>query len=151
MNADKPDIFDRLFTLPGLRRFQGLYQKYRSVLLYMFFGGLTTLVSIGSFIAAEFVLHELIANFVSWVCAVAFAYITSRIWVFRSHTTGRKLIREIVAFVAGRLFSFGVEEAMLLIFVTQLQFHATTIKVIAQVVVLILNYVLSKLLVFRKK
>lgn len=148
---DKPDIFDRIFMLPPLRRLNGFYQKHRSVLLYLLFGGLTTLVSIGSFMAADLVMHELIANLVSWICAVAFAYVTNRIWVFRSHTTGGKLVREILAFVGGRLFSLGVEELMLLVLVTKLRFHATLIKVVAQIVVLILNYVLSKLLVFRKK
>lgn len=151
MKADKPDIFDRLFRLPVLRRFEGLYQKHRSVLLYLLFGGLTTLISIGSFMVFDFFLHELIANLLSWICAVAFAYVTNRIWVFRSRVKGLAVLRELVTFVTGRLLTLGAEEALLLVFVTWLQLPGTPVKIAAQVLVLILNYVISKLLVFRKK
>lgn len=151
MKADRPDIFDRLLSLPGLNRFYGLFQKNRSVLLYLFFGGLTTLVSIGSFVVFQLFCHELLANLLSWVCAVAFAYVTNRIWVFQSQARGSEIWGELGAFVGGRLLSLGVEEAVLLVFVTWLQLPGTQIKILAQILVLIINYVISKLLVFRKK
>ena len=145
--SDKPDIFDRILSLPGLNRLK----KHRSVLLYLFFGGLTTLVSIGSFMLFDRITHELIANLISWVCAVTFAYVTNRRWVFQSQAKGAEIFREMGAFFAGRLMTLGFEEALLLVFVTWLQFNGTLIKILAQILVLILNYVISKLLVFRKK
>ena len=146
------DIFDKLMSLPGLRRFYGLYEKYKSILLYIFFGGCTTVVSIGSFILLETVLglNELIANIGSWILAVSFAYVTNRVWVFRSRVRGKAVWKEILSFFSGRLITLGLEEAMLLIFVTWLQFNGTAIKVIAQIAVLIGNYLISKWITFRK-
>lgn len=146
MNGN-PDIFDQLFALPALTPLK----KHRSVLLYIFFGALTTIVSIGSFVIFDLFCHELLANFFSWVFAVTFAYITSRCWVFQSRAAGARILPEAAAFFAGRLATLVLEEAMLLVFVTRLQFNSTLIKVLAQVVVLVLNYLISKLLVFRKK
>jgi putative flippase GtrA len=151
VNADKPDIFDRMMTLPVLRLFEKFYQKHRGVLLYLFFGGLTTLISIVSFLLLDQVCHELIANFLSWIFAVAFAYVTNRTWVFRSRTRGKALRQEMVTFVYGRLATLVMEEVILLVFVTWLDFDSTFVKVLAQIVVLVLNYIISKLLVFRKK
>ena len=151
MKDRKPDIFDRIFTLPVLRRFEGLYQKHRSVLLYLFFGGLTTLISIVSFMVFDLFLHELVANILSWICAVAFAYATNRTWVFQSQAKGAALVKEMVTFVTGRLATLGIEEVLLLVLVTLLAFPGTPVKIAAQFIVLVLNYVISKLLVFRKK
>ena len=144
--SDKPDIFDRILSLPLLNRLQ----KHRDVLLYLFFGALTTVISIASFMLFDLITHELVANLISWICAVTFAYVTNRRWVFQSQARGIQCIREMGAFFAGRLATLGLEEALLLVFVTWLQFPGTFIKVVAQIVVLVLNYVISKLLVFRK-
>ena len=146
------DIFDEIMSLPGLRQFYGLYEKYKPILLYIFFGGCTTVVSIGSFILLETVLglNELIANIGSWILAVSFAYVTNRIWVFRSRVRGKAVGKEILSFFSGRLITLGLEEAMLLIFVTWLQFNGTVIKVIAQIAVLIGNYLISRWITFRK-
>ena len=74
MNEQK-DIFDKIMSLPGLRRFWGLYAKYKEILLYILFGGVATVVSIGSFVVCETLLgmDALIANVISWVLAVATA------------------------------------------------------------------------------
>ena len=151
MDAKKPDIFDRIMQLPLLRRLNPLYKKHKSVLLYIFFGGLTTLVSIGSFILADTVLDHHIANLISWICAVSFAYVTNRIWVFSSQAKGAAIFREVLTFFGGRLFSLGVEEVILLVCVDWLQLNSTVIKLVAQIVVLLLNFFISKFLVFRKR
>lgn len=145
--SDKPDIFDRILSLPLLNRLQ----KHRDVLLYLFFGALTTVISIASFMLFDLITHELVANLISWICAVTFAYVTNRRWVFQSQAKGKHCLREMGAFFAGRLATLGLEEVLLLVFVTWLQFPGTFIKIGAQILVLILNYVISKLLVFRKK
>ena len=145
------DIFDRLMSLPFLRRFYGVYAKYKSILLYLFFGGLTTIISIGSFVLCDRVFNELLANIISWLLAVAFAYVTNKLWVFASRTTGKAMWKELLLFYSGRLITLGIEETLILVFVTWLQFNSVAIKIIAQVVVLVSNYAISKWITFRKK
>lgn len=136
-----------------MQKLKELYRKYREILLYVFFGGLTTVVSIGSFILFDGLLHihELIANVLSWIFAVGFAYATNRRWVFCSKATGKDLWTEACGFYGGRLLTLGMEEGLLLVFVTWLGLNSTVIKLAAQFVVLVGNYILSKFLIFRKK
>ena len=137
-----------------IEKIKALCLKYKEILLYLIFGGLTTVVSILSFWLAYNVLgiHELIATVVSWICAVTFAYLTNAKWVFESKPANRQeRLREVVSFFAGRLATLGVEELLMLIFVTWLGFNGLLVKLVAQVVVVILNYVISKLFVFKKK
>ena len=148
---NKKDIFDRIMSLPGLRRLYGLYTKWKSVLLYIFFGGLTTIISVCSFILFDTMCSELIANIISWILAVTFAYFTNKIWVFRSSAKGKAMWQEMMTFFSGRLITLGLEEAMLLVFVTWLQFNGAMIKVIAQFVVLVSNYLISKWITFKKE
>ena len=151
MKENNQDIFDRIMGLPGLRCFYQPYEKHKAILLYLFFGGLTTLISIGTFmIFIRCAIHLLIANLLSWVCAVSFAYVTNRIWVFSSRATGKALWHEMLSFVSGRLATLGFEELMLWVFVGLLGLNSTFMKVLAQVGVLILNYVISKIFVFKK-
>ena len=84
-----------------------LFYNHREILLYIFFGGFTTVVSIGSFVLFDNVLHihELIANALSWIFAVGVAYGTNRRWVFCSKATGKAMWTEACAFYGGRLFT----------------------------------------------
>lgn len=153
MVEEKKDIFDKIMQLRGLNVFESFYKKQKEILLYLFFGGVTFVISIASFVFFNSVcsVNELIANIISWVLAVACAYITNRIWVFNSNAdSGQRLLKEIIDFVSGRVITLLIEEAILLVFVTWLTFDSTIIKVIAQVVVIILNYIISKLFVFKK-
>ena len=137
--------------IPGLRFFGPLWAKHRGVLLYLFFGALTTAVSIGTFALCNYALsiHELISNVISWVCAVTFAYVTNRIWVFGSKESG--IVKEAAAFFGGRLATLFAEEGILFVFVTALGFPALAIKLAAQIFVLAANYFISRFLVFRKQ
>ncbi len=131
-----------------------LFKKYKEVIMYLIFGGLTTVVSLGTYYGIRFIipsLHYQAANAISWVFAVAFAYITNRLFVFddKSHTsTG--IIREIISFVGGRIFSLLAEMAVMYIFVDLLTLNDKIMKIVAQVIVVILNYIISKLFVFKK-
>ena len=147
----KRDIFDKMMSLPGLRLLYPFYEKHKQVLLYLFFGGCTTIISIGSFVLADMVVNELIANVISWILAVTAAYLTNRVWVFDSQARGREIIREAAAFYTGRLTTLGIEELLLFVFVTLLDWNGLLVKTVAQVLVLIGNYLLSKFLIFRKK
>ena len=82
------DIFDKIMELPGLRIFNGIYMKYKETLLYLFFGGLTTVVSILLFALfnVSFQINALIANIMSWIISVAFAIFTNRICVYSAPT-----------------------------------------------------------------
>lgn len=149
----KPDIFDRLMATRPLRGLQPLYQKHKAVLLYVLFGGLTTVISIGTFWVGHDVLSlgEHIANILSWVLAVLFAFVTNRVWVFSAPTkTKTTFFGQLFRFYGGRVFTLGVEELLLFIFITLLHVNGMVVKVGAQIVVLILNYVVSKCFVFKK-
>lgn len=151
--SEQKDIFDKIMCLPGLRRFYGLYEKYKEVLLYILFGGVSTVVSIGSFVLCETGLgmDALVANVISWVLAVSTAYATNRTWVFGSKAKGKAFWKEMVSFFSGRVLTLLMEEAILLVFVTWLNFPGTWVKVAAQVAVLVGNYFISKLIIFKKK
>lgn len=153
INQEK-DIFDKLMSLPILNIFEGFYKKNKSVLLYLFFGALTTLVSILSFILAGTILrfNVHIANTISWVLAVTFAFFTNRKWVFDGKTSTRKeFFKQARDFYAGRIFTYFVEEVILIVFVNLLALNQDIVKIVAQFVILILNYIISKFFVFKKK
>ena len=134
-------------------KIKALCIKYKEVLLYLIFGGLTTVVSIASYwLFLRLGIHELIANVLSWIFAVTFAYVTNATWVFEAKPqTTRELVKQIVSFFSGRLATLGIEELIILVFSTWLRFNPMIVKLVAQVVVVILNYVISKLFVFKKK
>ena len=133
-----------------LRGLTPLLCKYREVILYLFFGACTTLVSLLSFWLFESVLHvnALISNIISWVVSVTFAFVVNRLYVFDA--AGQGVLRQAVSFYGGRLATLGVEELIIYVFITRLGFPAMLIKLIAQVIIIILNYVISKLIVFTK-
>ena len=147
---EKQDIFDRIMQLPLLRLLYPFYKKHREVLLYLFFGALTTVVSWGSFYLLHYPIgwNEHIANLLSWVAAVLFAFLTNRTWVFSAKES---FLREMLLFFAARLTTLGVEEVFLLVFTTLLKKEAMPVKIVGNLLVLVLNYVFSKLIVFRKK
>lgn len=147
---ERKDIFDRLMALPVLSTWAPFYKKHKSVLLYLLFGALTTLVSIGTFQLFLFFADAMIANLPSWIAAVSFAYITNRTWVFTSKAKGAGVFREICAFFGGRVFTLLLEEVILYVFITFLFLPPLPVKILAQIIVLILNYVISKLFVFKK-
>lgn len=150
----KKDIFDKIMHLPVFNIFEPFYKKNKEVLMYLFFGVLTTVVSIASYALFNVAMgiNELISNVLSWILAVLFAFFTNRIWVFASPTkTVREFFEQLVTFSGGRLVTLGIEELIIFVFVTILHFNSMLIKFVAQVVVIVLNYVISKLVVFRKK
>lgn len=125
--------------------------KKQEVLLYLFFGGLTFIVSIASyaFFDVALAMNELVANVLSWILAVSFAYITNKIWVFDAPThTMKELVKQMLSFFGGRVATLVIEELILLVFVTLLEFPSVPVKVVAQVIVIVLNYVISKFFVF---
>ena len=145
------DIFDKIMHLSFFKLFYPFYKKYKQVLLYIFFGALTTFVSLMTFWVFSYILKFgiIVSNTLSWVCAVLFAYITNRKWVFASEaTTILAIIKEIGAFFGGRFLTYVMEDVILFGFVVLLKMNKMGVKVVATVIVMILNYIISKWFVF---
>ena len=108
-----------------------------------------TAVSWGSFYLFYYPLSlgELTANALSWVAAVIFAFLTNRTFVFRA--TGN-LTKEAISFFASRLTTLLLEEGWMFLFVTLLSYEAMGVKILGNIFVLVLNYVFSKWIVFKK-
>ena len=138
-----------------------LYYKYEEKWLYLFFGVLTTAVS---FITAGISKNLLeaagmgkgtvsnLSTVISWICAVTFAYVTNRLWVFESKARGAKeLTAEAASFYGGRVFTLLTEMVIMWLGYSLIGINYWVTKIAANVIVLILNYVISKIFVFRKK
>lgn|GEM_PF-24409 len=136
-----------------ISKIKALFIKYKSFVMYAVFGVLTTLVNIISYYVFAHVLGlpTLISNAAAWVVSCTFAYLTNRKWVFESEEKSASgIFREVVSFFLSRLFTLLVETLIMFVFVDVMHMNDMIIKIIANVIVIILNYVLSKLVVFRK-
>lgn len=121
----------------------------KELILYVVFGVLTTVVNILAYVVfAKFLnVDYIISNIIAWFLSVLFAYITNRIWVFESKSSN--ILKEISLFFGGRLFSGVVDTSLLYLMVDILLIGDFVSKVVTQVIVVILNYVISKLVVFK--
>lgn len=149
----REDIFDKIMHLPLLNGLEPFYKKNKEVLLYLFFGALAFCVSISTYAFFNVLLdlNELVANILSWVITVLFAFFTNRVWVFNSNTSNLKeFLKQMIAFFGGRILTLIIEEVILFVFITLLSFSSMAVKVVAQIIVILLNYVISKILVFRE-
>lgn len=131
-----------------------LIRKYKDLILYGIFGVLTTIANIATYwvMAHPLGLPTMLSTIIAWIVAVLFAYVTNRKWVFHSEAhTKDEVVRELGSFFACRLVTGVVDWLCMLIFVTVLQFNDVAIKAIANVVVIVLNYIASKLIIFKHK
>lgn len=128
-----------------------LLKEKREIILYLIFGFLTTVISILVFaLFTEVIpLNELIANIISFIIAVLFAFLTNRRWVFKNNDKQPFLLQGI-KFYSARLITLLIEELIIFIFITLLTFNSLAVKTIAQIVIIVLNYILSKVFVFKK-
>ena len=137
-----------------IEKLKNLYHKYSDILLYLVFGVLTTVVNYIIYLPCYNLLHlsSAVSNVIAWAVAVAFAYVTNKPFVFRSYDWSAKtVIPELTKFVGTRLGSGGLETVILLVTVDILGLNGNVWKLLTSVLVVVLNYVGSKLLVFRKK
>lgn len=123
------------------------------IFIYLFFGGLATIVNIVTF-AIAFQLFHLswpVSNGISWICSVLFAFVTNKIWVFQSKTENfKELTWEFGKFLFARVVSFGMDMACMYLFIDWLHTGNLLAKLITQVVVVIANYIFSKVFIFKK-
>jgi len=127
----------------------------KEVILYIVFGVLTTLVSlvtyklcVVTFLNAENALQLQIANIIAWIVSVTFAYVTNRKFVFESKNSNK--LQEASKFVTSRIATLLMDMLIMFIGVTLLKFNDGIIKLISQVVIIVANYVFSKIFVFKK-
>ena len=131
-----------------------IIEKYWDVLSYLFLGVLTTVVNYLIYLPCYNMLHlsASVSNAIAWVVAVAFAYLTNKPWVFKSHDWSRQtVIPELTKFVGCRVGSGALETGIIFLTVDLLCWNGNIMKLVTSVLVVILNYIGSKLLVFRKK
>ena len=137
-----------------LEKIKKLVEKHWDILSYLFFGGLTTVVNYLIYLPCYNLLHlsAAVSNGIAWVVAVAFAFLTNKPFVFKSHDWSAKTVwPELVKFVGCRVGSGLLETGILFLCVDLLAWNGNIWKLVTSVLVVILNYVGSKLLVFRKK
>lgn len=141
----------------SMKRIREMIEKIlgnREVIRYLVIGVLTTVVNyIAYWVVTRLLgLDALTANWIAWVVSVAFAYITNKLYVFESHVSGIKaLALEIFNFVLARVFSLFVDQAIIWLLVEKLGLYDLVCKLFSNVVVIVMNYVFSKCIIFRKR
>ena len=128
------------------------WDKYKDVILYLVFGVFTTVVNIVSYWLCAHVLGlgVMASSVIAWALAVFFAYVTNRTMVFHSSATGKgEILKEIGSFFACRLGTGVVDWVIMFVFVTVLHFIDMIVKIAANFIVIVLNYVLSKFVIFK--
>ena len=128
---------------------KALFKKFcnKEIIFYLIFGVLTTLVSLIVYYFCTLVQLQ-IANIISWVLSVAFAYVTNRRFVFESKNPNK--LEEIIKFVSARLLTLLLDMFIMFVCVTILKFNDKISKLLSQVIIIISNYIFSKIFVFKK-
>ena len=138
----------------------GLYHKYKEIFNYLVVGCLTTAVSLGTkwgllftVLDADDAFELQVSIIVSWICAVLFAYVANRIFVFNSKN--KNILKEMFSFFGARILTLVMEMVIMWFFITLLRLNSDTWVVIwtfvTQVLIMVFNYIFSKLFVFKKK
>jgi putative flippase GtrA len=145
-----------------ISKLKNIYEKRRELILYVFFGGLTTGISFITLLVAAYLFERFSPDFlgaittpaavVSWLCAVTFAFFVNKIFVFRNISERKRdWFKQAAMFYGARVATLAFEIAFLLVTVDWLGFNLALMKIVEQVFIVIGNYLLSKFLIFRKK
>ncbi|MDR1773436.1 MAG: GtrA family protein [Clostridioides sp.] len=132
-----------------MNTFLTLYKKYKEIILYIFFGGLTTVVNFVSYFIFKdlFNIHYLISNSLAWFISVLFAYITNKRWVFESKS--ENIFKEFFMFFNMRVLSGIIDIATMYVLVDFFNLNDFFAKCFTQIIVVVLNYIFSKLIIFK--
>ena len=137
-----------------IQKIRDLIVKYWDIVSYLFFGVCTTIVNYLIYIPCYnfWGMSATVSNMIAWVVAVAFAYLTNKPFVFKSHDWSAKtVIPELTKFIGCRVGSGAAETLILFLAVDLLGWNGNIWKLVTQVMVTVMNYIASKLVVFRKK
>ena len=133
-----------------------LFNKYKEIIMYLIFGVLTTVISLIVYYALTYTIlnpnnsiYLQIANILSWIAGVLFAYFTNRKYVFESKNENK--LKEFISFVGARVTTLILDMLIMGVGVSLLHGNDKILKLISQVLVIVGNYILSKLIVFKKK
>lgn len=146
----------------NLEKIRALLVRYREMLSYLFFGVLTTLVNMVAYaLLSRTAMSTGAATAVANAISILFAYVTNRIWVFESKTRGTAALKEFTSFVSCRLATLVLDIVLMIIGVDWLgtalvparwtDLWELTMKLISNVIIVVVNYIFSKLLIFRRK
>lgn len=149
------EYIDRNEKRSMIKTIKGLFNKYREIIMYLIFGVLTTVVSLAVYYILVYTIlnpnnpFELqVANIISWIAGVTFAYFTNRSMVFQSKNKNK--LKEAGSFVLARVVTLIMDMLIMFVGVTLLHGNDKLLKLISQVIVIVSNYVFSKLFVFKK-
>ena len=137
-----------------IQKIRNLIETHWDIVSYLFFGVCTTIVNYLIYIPCYNFLHlsATVSNMIAWVVAVAFAYLTNKPFVFKSNDwSARTVVPELTRFIGCRIGSGAAETVILLVTVDLLGWNGNIWKLVTQVMVVVLNYIGSKLLVFQNK
>ena len=135
-----------------IEQIKALLEKYKAIIRYGIFGVLTTFINIVVYEAFYRYVDwsNVVSNIVAWVAAVLFAFVTNKLWVFESRTTEKKaLMFEIISFFGCRLATGVLDLAIMYVAVDEMALNSTLMKCISNVIVIIVNYIASKLIIFK--
>lgn len=128
-----------------------ILKKYKELITYGIFGILTTLINLISFYLLDKLEVDLyLNNTISWVLSVVFAYITNKIYVF-NQTDKDHIFKEFLSFISSRLLTYFIDMFLMFLLIDKIKFNNLLSKVIVNIIVIIINYLFSKLFVFKKK
>ena len=160
------DIIEEFFIIIaekiGLKKLADWYRAHREGMRYLVFGALSTVLNIVVFelflkiIGASkntklIELSVIISNTIAWIVAVLFAYVTNKLYVFNSKAKNKKdLAREIISFFSARVVTLVIETVFLWVVIDKLGFNKIFMKIISNIIVIILNFVFSKIFIFKK-
>lgn len=144
-----------------LDKYKPIFFKYKLIILYVFFGGITTAVNYATYYACKFTLIDFtnissdlvigISTTTAWITAVIVAFITNKLFVFESKSLRRDIIiKEFLPFVLARILSFFLDLAIMIVGVNILFINDFAVKTFSNIFVLIFNYIASKLFIFKK-
>ena len=137
-----------------MEKLKELYKKYKEILFYLIFGVLTTVVNYVLYLLFAKILNVnyMVATVLSQIIAIIFAYVTNKLFVFESkNLTKKELVREIISFFGFRGISLLLDMGFMYLFVDILNLNDAIMKLVSNVLIIIANYVFSKLFVFKKK
>lgn len=141
------DLFSNIAIFSPLIK---LYYKYHQIWLYLFFGVITTLINIISYqVFVTLDINYLYSNILAWAISVFIAFITNRVYVFESNE--KNVVKSCLNFYISRLFTFFVDMTFMYIGITIFLVNDLLMKVIVNVVIVFINYIISKFIVFKKK
>ena len=128
--------------------------KYKFIILYGIFGVLTTVINIGVYgvLYSGLGVSNVISNVIAWIISLLFAFITNKLWVFESKSFNFKLfVKELGSFTVCRVATGVLDLGIMFVGVDLLKGPAIILKIASNIIVIILNYVMSKIFVFKKK